>query len=426
MLTCTYRRSVLAAALTLVAGACSLDVTNPNAATDEAVLHSAAGQRALAIGMQGRLGNALEEATYVPALVSGELGNTNATQSTTREFQHFPTPSANSLIDPTNVDLADLWNRHYAVVKSANDILDNIADVPFDPGTRSGIVALARLHKAMAFGTLIEAFEQIPIATNTSNPAPFEDRATVLAEVLSLLAAARSEIETTPPSADFNTNILSPGLDLLNTIRAMQARYSLAAGNYADAVTFANEVPPSATSVMAYTTLDVNALRNLFYGTQFFGAISAWRDTAEAGDARVNQFTTATSLTGFGGATLVQMNIYRSDTSPIPLFTQDELLLIRAEGYARQSQLPAAIAAVDSVRVRNGLAAKTATVLTTQQLVLDEIFRQRTYSLFVMGLHWADLRRFGLLSQAKVGYLPYPFAERATNPNVPADPPQQP
>jgi hypothetical protein len=37
-------------------------------------------------------------------------------------------------------------------------------------------------------------------------------------------------------------------------------------------------------------------------------------------------------------------------------------------------------------------------------------------------LHWADERRFGLISQAKVNYLPYPFAERATNPNTPANP----
>jgi hypothetical protein len=38
------------------------------------------------------------------------------------------------------------------------------------------------------------------------------------------------------------------------------------------------------------------------------------------------------------------------------------------------------------------------------------------------GLHWADERRFGKISLAKVAYLPYPFTVRATNPNTPANP----
>ena len=74
----------------------------------------------------GKFGNALEEGIYIPGLISGELGNTNATQSTTREFQNFPTPSANSAIDPTNIDVLDLWVKNYVVVKAANQILDNI------------------------------------------------------------------------------------------------------------------------------------------------------------------------------------------------------------------------------------------------------------------------------------------------------------
>ena len=153
-------RLALAATILLALDACKLDVTNPNAATEQGVLTTAAGLRALAIGMQGRLGNAMEETIYVPGLVSGELGNTNATQSTTREFQLFPTASANSAIEETNVDLLDIWTKNYLVVKSANDIIDNIDNVGFAPGTKAGMLALAKLHKAMAFGNLIEAFRE--------------------------------------------------------------------------------------------------------------------------------------------------------------------------------------------------------------------------------------------------------------------------
>ena len=414
-----HRAAIALAAVSLIA-ACKLDVTNPNAATQEGVLTTASGLRAVAIGMQGRLGNALEEGIYVPGIISGELGNTNATQSTTREFQRFPTPSANSQIEETNVDLLDIWVKYYGVVKSANDILDNIDNVSLAPGTRAGMLALAKLHKAIAFGTLIEAFEKIPIE-NTPSP-QFADRAAVLTEVLALLASAKTDATGTPLSTEFTGQILAPGFDLLNTIRAMQARYSLAAGQYQAALDFANEVPGTASSVVTYTTLDRNPLRDLFHLSRFFGALSSFRTNAEAGDTRVARYTMATVLNAFGGASLVETNIYLTDAEPIPLFTQDELTLIRAEAYARTNRLAEAIAQINIVRNRAGLPSRTAAELPTQAAVLDEIYRQRTYSLFGLGLHWADERRFGRISEAKVNYLPYPFTERATNPNTPANP----
>jgi hypothetical protein len=416
------RRSIALLAAIAIPSACDLDISNPNAAPEEGVLTTVAGLRALAIGMQGKFGNELEEGIYIPGIVSGELGNTNATQSTTREFQNFPTPSANSAIDPTNLDVLDLWVKNYIVVKAANQILDNIDAVGFAPGTQAGIVALAKLHKAMAFGQLIEAFEQIPIQ-NVDDP-PFADRAAVLTEMLALLASAKTDATGTALSSEFTTTILAPGFDLLNTIRAMQARYALAAGDYAGALAFANEVPTSASSSVVYSSSDANVLRDLYHGSKFFGAISSYRTNAEAGDARVNANTMAAALTGFGGASLVETNLFLSVTSPVPLFSQDEMTLIRAEAYARGTpvRLVEAINEINIVRGRAGLLPKTIVDLPTQAAVLDEIFRQRTYSLFSTGLHWADERRFGRIAQAKVRYLPYPFAERATNPGTPADP----
>jgi hypothetical protein len=412
-------RTVVAILIIVSAGACELDTTNPNAATEQGVLTSAAGIRALAIGMQGRFGNTLEESIFIPGIISGELGNTNATQSTTREFQRFPIVTANTEIDVTNLELAELWSKNFAVVKVANDIIDNIDNVDFAPGTRAGILALAKLNKAMVFGQLIEMFEEIPI-TNVRAPS-FADRATVLAEVLSLLASAKTDATGTPLTTEFTAQILAPGFDLLNTIRAMQARYSLAAGSYEAALAFANEVPPTAASVVTYTALDRNALTDLYHGSKFYGAIRSFRDNAEAGDTRVDRFTKADVLVSFGGADLVETNMYLTNTAPIPLFTQDELTLIRAEAHARATppRLIDAINEINIVRGRAGLGNKTILDLQTQQAVLDEIYRQRTYSLFGMGLHWADQRRFGRISEAKVAYLPYPFSETSSNPNAP-------
>jgi hypothetical protein len=401
-----------AAALALLAGACSLDVTNPNAATEDQVLTTPAGMRALVVGLQGRLGTAIEEAVWIPGLVSGELGNTNASQATQREFQRFPEATANTEVTPTNPELLDFWARHYAVLRTANDILDNVDGVTLAPGTRSGMTAIAKTAKAIVYGTLIESFEQIVLEPADAGAAPtFVGRDAALAQALELLASARADLAAEAPSAEF-AGLLMPGFDLPNTIRALQARYALAAGDPEAALAFANEVPAAATSIIPYSAVDPNPLSGQIHTLGYFAALGSFRANAEAGDLRVDRFTTATAQSAFGGATLVGVNVYRDVSNPIPVFTQDELALIRAEAHARAGRLPEARAAVNAVRTANGLSARTDAELATQQAVLDEIYRQRTYSLFLTGLHWADQRRFGRLSEAKVEYLPYPIAEQ--------------
>ena len=413
-------RCVVLVGLAFGPAACALDVTNPNAATEEQVLAAPAGLRALTVGLQGRLGNAIEEAVWVSGLVAGEIGNTNASQSTQREFQRFPDATANADIEETNPDVVDLWAKHYAVVRTANDLLENADAVTLAPGTRAGMRALAKTAKAIAYGTLIESFEQIVIAPEQDDP-PFVDRAAALAEVLALLASARADITAEAPSAEF-TALLAPGFNLPATIRALQARYALAAGQHAEALAFANEVPAGATSVYAFTATDPNPLRQQIQALGYFGALASFRTDAEAGDTRVDRLTTPTATTAFGGATLVGVNLYLDVADPIPVFTQEELTLIRAEAHARLNQLPEARAAINVVRTANGLPALDAAALPTQEAVLAEVLRQRRYSLFLQGLRWADLRRFGRLADARAAYLPYPLTERATTPNTPANP----
>lgn len=411
-------RAVVSGAVLLLGGACTLDVANPNAANEQDVLGTPAGLRALTIGMQGRFGNAIEEAVWIPGLVAGEIGATNLSQAPQRAFQRFPDEAVNSIIEEENIELLDLWAKQYAVVRTADEILLNVEGVGLDPGTRSGMTALARTLKAVAFGTLIESFEQIPIETTEADP-PFAPRDQVLARVLELLAAARADLAAQEPSAEFNTSLLAPGFDLLNTTRAMQARFALAAGQYEQALAFANEVPAGATSVLTYTAIDPNPLRNVIHVLGYFDALAAFRTNAEAGDARVNRFTTATLTPSFGGTTLADISVYPVEVSPIPVFTQDELTLIRAEAHARLGRLGEARDAVNAVRQAAGLPARGAAALPTQEAVLDEIFRQRTYSLFLTGLHWGDQRRFGRIADAKVEWLPYPQAELCANPNAP-------
>src|ERR1700737_3928596 len=107
-------RLVLSLASLLPLAACKLDVTTPNAATQQAVLSTPAGLRPLGVGLQGRMDNFVGPAVTLTGVVAGELGNTDASLSTTREFQKYPIPTANSAaIDPTNPDLLGFWSAGF-------------------------------------------------------------------------------------------------------------------------------------------------------------------------------------------------------------------------------------------------------------------------------------------------------------------------
>jgi hypothetical protein len=420
------RGARLALALALALGAplaaCRVDVTNPNAATQQEVLAAPAGVRLLAVGLQGRIGNAIGPANTITGLVAGELGNTDASQSTQREFQRYPIASANApQIDPTNPDLLAFWSTQYQVVRTADDLLAAAEQVPLLPGTKSGITALAKAAKANALGTLAEAWQQIPLDPTQPQPA-FVGRAEVLAQVQALLASARADLEATPASTEFTTTVLQPTVDLPNTIRAWQARWALAAGQYDQAIAFANAVPAGATSRLTFTSVDANPLWAAITANRYFSALSSFRTEAEAGDTRVNRFTGTAVTTPFGGAQVVPIAVYTTNADAYALFTQEELALVRAEAHARSNRLGEAIAALNPVRTAAGLPARTAAELPTQQAVLDEILRQRRYALFLTGTRWADLRRFGRGAEARVAWLPYPAQERASNPGTPGNP----
>jgi hypothetical protein len=63
-----------------------------------------------------------------------------------------------------------------------------------------------------------------------------------------------------------------------------------------------------------------------------------------------------------------------------------------------------------------------AVTLPTLAAVLDEIYRQRRYALFLSGTRWADERRFGRIAEARTTWLPYPAQETVANPNPPTTP----
>ncbi len=116
-------------------------------------------------------------------------------------------------------------------------------------------------------------------------------------------------------------------------------------------------------------------------------------------DLRVQQkVRRITSETQLGLTTDIAFKIYNSLDAPIPIIRNEELILIRAEANIGLGAISQAAADINFIRtVSGGLPARTDLDATN---IMDELVRQRRYSLLFEGGHrWIDARRLGRLDE---------------------------
>lgn len=412
------------AAVALGATACDLDLQDPNIPTEEEVISNPETLAQTVVGLQAEYSNQLAEPITTVGMVTNELGAMGQTFESYRVVDTGSQPATNDYGFSTGP-----WSGMFRVVRVANVVLDNADDVGFGPGTVSGITAIARLYKAMALGNLIQIYEQIPLEVGPNvRTAPFAARTAVLNEIISLLDQANAGLQATPASAEFNTLMLAPGFDLVNTIRAMQARYNLIAGNLAAADAAAASVAQTVFSEFRFSATDANPIWNLAVNGGNSTAMrpeDVFRTQAEAGDQRVAYWTTQAEIQGFA-VPLDNFNRYSDRAHSIPAYLPDEMLLIRAEVAARQNRLQDALNFVNTVRTECTsplpepvacLPALTLAQVPTQAAMLAEILKQRRYELYLQGVRWSDLRRFGM--PVKYAWMPVSISECDRNTATP-------
>jgi starch-binding outer membrane protein, SusD/RagB family len=419
-----HRMVLAVAVLALPLAACDLDLQDPNTPTEEVVINSAATMAQVAIGLQAEYSNQFDAPVYVTGMVTNELGANTATFDSFRVLDTGSEPATNDFgasISP--------WAGQYRVIRVADVVIANAPNVGFGPGTTSGLLALGKLYKAMAFGNLIQIYERIPLEVGPNNRSPdFAERAAVLSRIIGLLEEAENHLATTPASAEFTSQILAPGFNLLNTIRAMRARYALIAGDLVKADAAAASVDLNVWSEFRFSASDANPFWNLAVNggnSTSMRPKRQWRLDAEPGDGRVTYWVTPATLQGFA-APLDEFNRYSDRTHSYPAYLPDEMRLIRAEVAARQDRLADALTFINQVRTQCAsphpeplacLPALSAAELPTQAAVLAEILKQRRYELYLQHVRWSDLRRFG--QPVKYQWMPVPGTECDRNVNAP-------
>jgi hypothetical protein len=438
----TFSTSVLAlvfaTGLLIALPGCELNITNPNNPSEEQVLTTPEGVRTLTVGLQEYYATTtLAEMVLTTGVSSREVAvNTTLANLVELEAGGTDLPSGNA-------DVGAVWSANYRVVGVAEDLIAAAPTVQLDEGVRSGIVATAHLFKAAALGNLALVFEQASVTTNRVESVSFVPREQVLGEAIRLLDDALTLIDQSPPSSDFNDNVLASGLDLRNTINAYRARFNLLAGNNQAAIDAANAVDATVASTFGYNDQSPNPVwSGIVQSTNYAVRDDFGSSLTEAGDQRVEYFTTeADEVSGSTSAFPVDdLAAYTSSTSPFPVYVPGEMALIRAEAKLnRDEPLSEVVSEIDAVRTKTaaddplgigaGLPAYSGAV--SESALREEILRQRRAELYLQGLALADARRLGgeVSDRENPGafernrnFYPYPDEERRNNPNTPDNP----
>lgn len=432
MLSNTKNKSwIILAATALVFSSCKKDFTDPNRATSDKVLASPAGLNGVGVGLQRvfSLGRAssLYNVVSINGFVTKELKLLN--QGNLPEFQ---LSTGGAAVDGTNTMLAGLWTSSNKIIYDADNVITGAAGLT-DKGTASGLIGYASIYKALSIGSMAMFWEQVPATTGTN--VTFITRQAGFNQAVAVIDNALAAIAANPISASF-TSAIPAGVDIVNTLNALKARYLMFAGNYSLALTTANLVDLTKKSTLNFEAANPNPIYDVA-GSNFnvyqpidstMGLLGALQP--DLTDKRVNFYMV---LSGSSASRFLMKGFAAATTSAYPIYYPGEITLIKAECYARASTPDLANALIELNKVVTkkavndplGLGADLPALVGpfTQAALLDQIYRNRCIELYMSGLKLEDMRRFGRAASERTRtFMPYPFRERDNNPNTPADP----
>ena len=348
------------------------------------------------------------------------------------------------------------WGTTYQYVRLSNEIrhaLDQVGNAMPDL-QKAAIRGLAKTAEAYFLHGQLRAQDSLGISLDTDHP-----RSDPLPAVVGKAAAFQFILQRLDEGyADLGTagatsfGIVSPagftGFTTPTTFRrfnrALKARVLFEYGDYAGALTAVGQSFIDTTAALSlgvynsYSTASGDAVNPFFdpNGVSYVADTMLPREAqlraSGAVDLRVS--TKMVQMAVYRTHTRVTSNyrwtIYPTNTTPIPIIKNEELILIRAEAAYRTGDAAGALADINTVRVKSGGLAPLAGFATPQAFD-DELLYNRRYSLILeYGHRWVDLRRFGrLLTDLKgprgVGDLifdriPLPRAECDARSNTPA------
>ncbi len=426
--------SVISLALLLLSNACTTEYVNPSSGNGEELLKDVNGLVSLANGLQYRYTIGRQSPGYTVIVAAGLTGKELRVLNAGNTDELLLEQGVANVLGNNGV-VSNLWSQLHVTKSDADQVLAGANNLG-DPALKSGLIGYASIFKALSLGTLAQFWQQSPIANGDT--AQFRQRTDLLREAILVLETANTAVTANPPSAAFTSRIVA-GVDIPNTINALIARYSLMLGDNDKALAAAIKASLTVKSEFRFDDLTRNPIFDVALGNinvvqpanLNMGLPDALKP--DAADKRVDfHFLTRTPV---APAPLRGKGFFTANSSPIPVYLPGEMLLIKAEAYARKDDLANAVIELNKVLTKTTDAWGIGAALPaydgtgkTKVEILTEIYRNRCIELFMSGLKLEDNRRFARpepptnATERSRNFYPYPFVERDNNPRTPADP----
>lgn len=308
-----------------------------------------------------------------------------------------------SELDPSGFLLVRSWGSRYRVIRNCNYLIAK--------GDR-GAAGFAKTIMAYQYLLNLNLTDEngIRIDVSGATPGPFVSKSAALAEIARLLDEGNTDLGAAGAAFSFKLSAGFAGFNTPATFskfnRALRARVAAYQGDWNNVLTalggsFISTSAPLSEGVYLDYGSGLNDQLNPIYEVPTATSIKlfahpSFRAEAEGGDTRVSAKTiTRPDTTTFDGlASNVGITVASSSTAPYPIIRNEELLLLRAEANINLNNLTSAEADINIVRNAAGLPSIT----LTSGNAIDELLKQRRYSLFLEGHRWIDLRRYNRLS----------------------------
>jgi hypothetical protein len=385
---------------------------NPNSASEET-----ASVQSIVTGTEGSMRNALSFYIYGTSLIGREAYYFGG------DDPRYMSEYVGGQLDAGGPFVNNTWNARYTAIANARILLARAAQEPASrAGQRAGLEGFAKTIIAYQLLLNLNLTNENGIKIGYSpDPAafPFVSKAEGFAEINRLLDEAYTSLTSEGAAFDFR---LSSGFADFNTPitfarfnRALRARTAAYTSDYATCLTalqnsFLTETnTPDGMRIgvyHVYSTAAGDLLNPVFEppasATRFFAQRDFFRQNQDTlADARLSKvFRRDPAVSNYGVSSNHAVSIYASNTAPVPIIRNEELLLLRAEARIKTGNFTGALEDLNRVRQAAGVADYTTIADETDGI--NKVLYERRYSLFCEGHRWIDMRRFNRLGELPI------------------------
>jgi len=318
-----------------------------------------------------------------------------------------------SPLDSNGFYVTNPWGFWYADIKNANLLIEGAGNCKLiDDTQKKGYTGWAKTIIALDMLMNLNLTYVNGIRTDVANfdkLGPIVSKDDALNYISTLLDAAKDDLTGSniifPLSSGFDGFNDAAGLIKFN--RALAARVAVYRQSWADALNDLNDSFFSLdgdfnTGVFYVFSSNTGDQLNAFFIAQnSFGEVRpahpSYAADIEGNDDRIGKATLRTQPVSQNNLTSDRdVWVYTSNTAPIPIIRNEELILIYAEANIQSNDFPTAVSALNKIRTNHNLPVYSGA--STMPALIDEMLKQRRYSLFCEGHRWVDLRRYDKLA----------------------------